>query len=1390
MYPEEKGEDLTSLDHLASYVPALVTRRLASDPTPISTPHKETFTAVVFYADIPGFNALPEVLAQAGPIGAKELSHLLRAYSGKLFDLITTHGGDVIKFAGDTLLALWSVQSVETGKDFVSVARGAAQCGLAIQAAMHGHELAEGVRLPVQIGIAAGEVSVAHVGGVFGRWELLVSGPPLVRATTAAKQARSGQVILSPELWAIVKEACDGTPLLEGGFTHLQTMHTSLPPPRPHKISMTPEMDAGVRAYIHGATLPHLAAGHRDWMADQRRITVLFVKLPEVNTNTTLESIQHIMRTLQTNLYLYEGSINTLNMGNTGTTAVVALGLPPYTHGDDPARGVLTAQAIQAELQASGVSSTIGIATGRAFCGTLGSTARREYTMVGNVVNLAEALMQAARTGEVLCDPTTYEAARDRLAFETLGTLIVKGEPDSVVTYRPKGQLPAVVRPGRELIGRVKERTVLGKSLQALLRGAQQSLIVINGQTGIGKTRLVEDLLRLALAVSASPLLGVGDAVERSTPYHVWRPIFSRLLQLHTSASRESRQNQVLECLTSAAPENQGDPQRLLKLAPLLNAILPLDLPENELTAQMPSEVRADNTRELLVTLLQKAADESPLLLVLEDAHWFDTASWALAWSVFQSVRPIFMLITTRPMEEPFPHEYSLMLAEPTVQYLKLEELSEEETLALVCQRLGVASVPQPVADFIRDKAEGHPFFSEELAYALRDTGVILISGEECRIAPHADDLSQLRFPQSINNVILSRVDRLSPQHQLTLKVASVIGRFFSYHTLHDIYPTGVDRDHLIEHLVSLEKLDITAMAKPEPELAYLFKHIITQEVVYNLMLFSQRKQLHQAVAEWFERSHADDLAPFYPLLAHHWSRADLPSKAIEYLEKAGEQALRSYANQEAVRFFSEALQTAEYYEIDLDALQVARWERQLGEACYGLGNLAESRGYLQRAIEKLGWSVPSTNGKLAWAMLGQSARQLLHRLLPVNIVKRGAEKQVYLEAARTFTQLGSIYFLSNETAQTLSATLYTLNLAERAGASSELIRAYANISSAFGLVAFHSLAKLYREKAWETAQSIQHLPDLGYISMVTGLYYAGTGDWDQVRGYLNRAIQIYEQLGDRQRLGESRTILAVAIGFADQSSQCTQLFTEIHESAKRSGNDLQRAWGLVGLAEEKLRLGEASLAEGYLEEALECLAKNTDRSEEIRAHGLLGVARLRQGKYALARESAQAANRLSEALPTVFSTLVSYAGVAEVYLALWDEASSPESKEQAETISLEPSELSILARQACKALHRFKRVFPIGQPRAWLYQGIYDHQAGKPGRAHKSWQKSLAAAKKLKMPYDQGLAHYHIGIHLDPANPERKTHLEQAIEYFTQADSRWDLERASQALAQSQPPG
>src|SRR6266511_4831061 len=334
------------------------------------------------------------------------------------------------------------------------------------------------------------------------------------------------------------------------------------------------------------------------------------------------------MHLIQQFVYRFEGILNKISQDDKGVMIDAAFGLPPLAHGDDPLRGIQSALMIRNELQARGFHGAIGLTTGRVFCGLIGTDDRREYTFLGNSVNLAGRLMSLDLQQKeileqdgiaVLCDRPTYEAAKDRTEFEALPPQKVKGRNEPVDVFHPLREKKEAVRAKTELIGRKDEKASLVNAIQELQRGTPFQAIILHGEAGIGKSRLIDELVNQAEISQVRVFSGAGDTVEKNNPYFAWRSVFNRLFELEeftskpqlTDEDRSKILDMVIEKLRTIDTE-------FLRYAPLLNVVLPISIPENEFTSAMTGEVRGGNIRALLVLLLQQEARQSGILISLE----------------------------------------------------------------------------------------------------------------------------------------------------------------------------------------------------------------------------------------------------------------------------------------------------------------------------------------------------------------------------------------------------------------------------------------------------------------------------------------------------------------------------------------------------------------------------------------------------------------------------------------------------------------------------------------------------------------------------------------------------------------------------------------------------
>ncbi|RMF46307.1 MAG: tetratricopeptide repeat protein [Anaerolineae bacterium] len=416
--------------------------------------------------------------------------------------------------------------------------------------------------------------------------------------------------------------------------------------------------------------------------------------------------------------------------------------------------------------------------------------------------------------------------------------------------------------------------------------------------------------------------------------------------------STPERRERVLAFTLENAPEQKP---RL----PLLNALLRVDFPQNELTTSLTPTLRQQNLGILVGALL--LSRPGPLTLVFEDAHWMDSLSWELLIGLLHSLEarqhPAMVVLALRPLGSGHPHRQHLerLYTQIHAQRIRLGALPPHALQNLVASRLGVAAeeLPAPLLRLVQRRSEGNPFYVEELLHTLQEKRLIwveqTIRGPRCILSADFERGSQT-IPPTLQGLILARIDKMPPERQLVLKVASVIGRTFAYSMLADalqrILPSVLS--NLQQELALLTEQDITQEESPHPNLTYVFKHIITQETAYQTLLFSQRRQLHRLVAEWYEQHFTPDQNGFLlPLLVHHYHHAEDPHKEKLYARMAGEQALRQHAHTEALAYFRRALELSPPTEAE------ERFEILLGlEECYHWMGNRKSQENILREIE------------------------------------------------------------------------------------------------------------------------------------------------------------------------------------------------------------------------------------------------------------------------------------------------------------------------------------------------------------------------------------------------------------------------------------------------------
>jgi tetratricopeptide (TPR) repeat protein len=556
--------------------------------------------------------------------------------------------------------------------------------------------------------------------------------------------------------------------------------------------------------------------------------------------------------------------------------------------------------------------------------------------------------------------------------------------------------------------------------------------------------------------------------------------------------------------------------------------------------------------------------------------------------------------------------------------------------------------------------------------------------------------------------------------------------------------------------LEQLARLDITPLDSPEPELAYLFKHIVTHEVTYESLPFATRAHLHEQLAAYLENVGAP-----VDMIAHHYGRSNHHAKQREYWLKAGNAAHAAFANEAAL----------DYYErlrpLLSEPMELGEIHLKCAEAYFRLGHLAESRQHVNQALNFLGQPLPARKGQLLSRFLVQIIIQAWHRLSPArqpvnaDVFQTPDLDEATQALIRAYDLLGYMDVLASQASLVdIYYNLRVLNLYESSRTRSPgLAYAFSKMGYTAGAIPVHALARDFLRRAQAALNIQDHPPSRALTLLFVGAYNIGIGKWTECERAYQQALEIFDRLGDGRNWAFSFAGLGFSAYFQGQFARCLNRGAELYKTAQASNNYEHQMWGLNFQATCLLKQGQTSQAAALLEKASPLLADITDsRLTELYYWGASAVTHLKHGHWKHAQDAAATCARLLALAPIpYFSSLEGYSDVAEVYLTLWE-------KEKSQVLYVKPH-MEMNAKQACRALHLFARIYPIAKPRSLVWQGLCDWLDGKPGRARRAWQKSLAAAQKLAMPYDEAMAYYEIGRHA--TGGEREENLARAGDIF-----------------------
>lgn len=1332
------------------------TRAPSPPPVPsVEMPDRYT----VLFADLAGFTSISE---QQDP---GEVREFLNDLMLELSTAVERYGGLVIKFLGDALVAVFNAASEgHQSTDHSADVERALDAALLMEARAEDldAEWQERLGWPVRlhIGIEAG-----------GSRSGAAAVDAILVATRLQDLARPGQVLVGP---------------LAQRLTEQRFRYAPISGAEAQGIGLAAHALRGTRT---GGTAPQSepeesvpASERLTQDAEVRQATVVFADLADparirrMLTQPELEAFQQdLMHELTVAAERFGGTVERI-FG----CAVMALFGAPVAHEDDPERA-LRAALLMRELAeglsrrwrsrvGADISLQIGINTGRVVAGGIALGTGETYAVTGDTLNTAARLRSVAEPGEVLLGSDTMRLVSHAAETEPLPPLSLKGKSRPVRAYRLL-RIRATPNSGRglhqrgltsELVGRQAEVQSFRHTLLRLREG-HGGVLAVSGEPGLGKSRLCAEMRQLP--ENREVVWLEGRTLSYSTELSYWP--FLQILRQAVGVQDGQDDSAAWAALERRLRELFGRDiaEPLAYLATMLGL---------EITGELAERVRHLDAEALRRQVFRAArrffehlARERPVVLFLEDLHWIDVSSAALAEHLIPLTAEVPLLLgwTARP-EAPLSGRL-IAAAHATdperLTQIMLHPLPREHGELLLRNLLGNALSPS-LRQTILDKADGNPFFVEEVIRAMVDLGAVSQDRSGgWRATPEAEAMT---IPDTVQGVIMARLDRLDDDLKRVLRLASVIGRSFFLRVLRSLAEGEERVEECVSDLTGLELLREKARS---PDLEYMFRHALVQETAYETIVRRRRRELHRRVGEAIERLFADRLDELHGLLAYHAARGEDWERAQRYLLRAGDQAARLAADAEALAHYQHAVEACERaFGDQWEPSERAALDRRIGEALFRSGQFPEATRFLTRALERYGRRYPQSKGSTRRAILAQLLQQACHRQLPQLLRRRAPGDPFARDCAEILACLGWIHYTADQELLVFDA-LSNLNEAERAGDPVSTARGLMAVGVLFGAVGLHRLAGRYHAEAERVGQLARQPVALGQARLGMGMHRFDTGDWEGCLHAMELSRTAYLEAGELRGWGAASAWIfwiAVYQGEFDKALEIAEQMATYGQEA--ADGQLQR-FGLHYRGAALSRSSDLTAAVTNLESAVERYQAIPEVIGFAHAAADLGRCYARLGDLPRARELLEDANRqLDERRLNAGGCVPPRAALAEVYALCAEQAEGDERRS-----------LLLKTRAAARASLRLGRLHFESLMFAYGVLGSCSWLEGRKREAFSNWKRALGVAERLGARYEEARLLLEMGRQTGD-----EAALERAAALFRQMGSTWERQRTLELLA------
>lgn len=1157
------------------------------------------FRAIGLFVDISGFSRMTNDLMQLGQHGAEILANGMREVFAPLVNSVYAHQGFIATFAGDAFTALFPLD-----QESATAAQHALSAAWEIQTRIQEQKLqitGTQVDISTRVGLACGGVSWGIVDSDdANRAIYYFRGDAVENCAEAESLAEAGQTIIDADTRTLLLANIQCEDVSE--YFRVTEVTDLLPP---GEITQHEQVDLEVAGLFYPQDLITQTSS-----GEFRQTVNMFINLPTVRTEEQLSIFIQYIFNLQDQ---YGGLLNRIDFGDKGSHLLLFWGAP-MAYENDIGRALNFILSLQTETS---IPIKAGITYQIAHAGFIGAPLREEYTCYGRGVNLAARFMTAAPRGEVWIDDAIAKRVAHYFDVEYIDELALKGFEEKQKVYalyeRKESQEPYYKGP---FIGREQDKAILTEYIAPLWQPSYPGAMIITGDAGIGKSRLVYEFLHeseIFQQHDATIALCHTDQMLRDSfnPFRYWLRRYFGISETQVEARNKRAFNQVLDQLIHEVPDPElsGELDRTRSfLAALVNLFW-----QDSLYEQLDPESRYENTIIGLISLIKAESLRQPVVMHLEDIQWIDEDSRRVLSQLNRAlladqtkIYPVALICTSRIHDEEQP-----LGPDISQQSMKLKPLVDQEITRLTEAYLQ-APVEENLAKYFSSLSEGNPFYAEQILHYLEEEELL----EEKQGQWKLKAAEELPTPTDVRSLLVARIDQFPGEVKDLVQKAAVLGREFDKSVL--LRMAGDDQI-TNDRIRYLEKAAVWTQINPGK---YLFRSNLLKESAYQMQIYTRRQKLHADAANALEGIYEEDLKPHYYQLAHHAELGKLREKAGLYLREAGNLAFENYQNQAAIDYLGRALQHTEAKDLTTQVsilLERERVNNILGrreeqkrdiERARVLAEKIDNLHYLSEvAVRQIMLSGSTSEpkkilGDIPAAIALAEKAQRPELIVSINIwwadvLRLSGDyenaRQILFQA-RDLTQ-------KNEDLRGECSTLNTLSLVE------------------MGLANFQQ-ARSYLEECLSISQDQGNLLAQAQTLNNLGVFASEQGDYSSALYYYRNALTLAQKIGARMGEGILTLNLGWLAGIMGDFPASREFLAKSHRIMNEIGDGHGKAAVLLNLSLFAGVEGDYSLAKTYAEEGLAFSRELQYRSDEavgltVLGHALTGLGMLPQAKKA-----------------------------------------------------------------------------------------------------------------------------------------------------------------------------